>query len=405
MLVFRLSSLRSVFEVLEKILSKVLHLLIFLIAPVVFILFILLLPVFWIERVTKNLLGKKPAIIYGPYPIIHLSIDPEGDRTLGYASDSLVYSTYYFTKNFTFNLENYFKNPLISPWLPYLVFLWSSVKYDIFNFYYRGGFLLKRPGYRLELPLLRLAGKGIIFRAHGSDVRQEDVTRGLGRYNAYTDYTHEEVRRKMGKTDTDVKEDVARALRYGSVCLSMGDMSEYTPGSKNDVFYWGIDLKKVPYVGVKNRKIVRIVHAPNHRKLKGTRFLEKAIDSLKKRGFPVELKIIEKVPNEDALDLYKNADVIADQFLIGWHGTFAIESMALGKPVVCYIRKKSYLPSWAKCPIVNANPDNLESKLEELVKSYELRKKLGEEGRRYVEQVFDLNLVGRRMAEIYSRIW
>ena len=391
---------------LKKIIRKLLYLSVLFVAPTVFLFSLILLPFFWTDKfVRKTLLGNKPRIIYGPYPIIHVSIDNKGDRVLGYFSGSLVYNTFYFTKDFTFNLERYFKNPLVSPWLPYFVFLWASIKYDIFQFYYRGGFLLKRPGYQLELPLLRLAGKAIIFRAHGSDVRQEDITRKLGKYNAYTDYTHEEVSEMMKKTDDKVRGDVTRALRYGSVCLSMGDMSEYTPGSKNDVFYWGVDTKKVPYVGVKNNKIIRIVHAPNHRKFKGTRFLEKAVDSLKKKGLPVELQIIEKIPNKKALEMYKKADIIADQFLIGWHGTFAVESMALGKPVVCYIRKKSYLPSWAECPIVSANPDNLERKLEELVKSFELRRRLGEEGRRYVEQVFSLDLVSKRMMEIYSRIW
>jgi len=391
---------------LKEIIRKFLYLPVLFVAPIVFLSFLILLPFFWIDRlVKKTLLDKKPRIIYGPYPIIHVSIDNKGDRALGYISDSLVYSTFYFTKDFTFNLDRYFKNPLISPLMPYLVFLWASVKYDIFQFYYRGGLLLKRPGYQLELPLLRLAGKGIIFRAHGSDVRQEDITRKLGKYNAYTDYTHEEVAEMMKKTDDEVRGDVARALRYGSVCLSMGDMSEYTPGSKNDVFYWGVDLKRVPYVGVKNNKIIRIVHAPNHRKFKGTRFLEKAIDSLKKKGLPVELQIVEKVPNKKALEIYKKADIIADQFLIGWHGTFAVESMALGKPVICYIRKQSYFPSWAKCPIVSANPDNLERELEKLVKSYDLRRKLGLAGRKYVEKVFSLELVSKRMVEIYSRIW
>ena len=391
---------------LKEIIRRSLYFPILLVAPTVFILFFVFLPFLWVSKfIRKELLNQKPRIIYGPYQIIHVSIDNGGDRVLGYISDSLVYDTSYITKKFTFNLEKYFKNPFISPWIPYLVFLWVSIKYDIFQFYYRGGFLLKRPGYQLELPLLCLAGKGIIFRAHGSDVRQEDITRKLGKYNAYTDYSHKEVLEMMKKTDEEVRGDVARALRYGSVCLSMGDMLEYTPGSKNDVFYWGIDLEKVPYVGVRSNKVVKIVHAPNHRKFKGTRFLEKAVESLKREGLPIELQIIEKVPNKKALELYKKADIIADQFLIGWHGTFAVENMALGKPVICYIRKQSYFPSWAKCPIVSANPDNLEEKLGELVKSFSLRRRLGKEGRRYVEQVFDLNIVSRRMAEIYSRIW
>ena len=58
----------------------------------------------------------------------------------------------------------------------------------------------------------------------------------------------------------------------------MGDMTEYTPGSNNGLFFWPIDLRKVQYVGTRqeNRGYVRIVHAPNHREYKGTDYLIEA---------------------------------------------------------------------------------------------------------------------------------
>ena len=34
-----------------------------------------------------------------------------------------------------------------------------------------------------------------------------------------------------------------------------------------------------------------------------------------------------------------NADLIVDQLIIGWYAMFAIESMALEKPVICYLRE------------------------------------------------------------------
>ena len=43
-------------------------------------------------------------------------------------------------------------------------------------------------------------------------------------------------------------------------------------------------------------------------------------------------------------------------------------------------------------------------KLRPLVESFELRKRLGEEGRAYVERVHDLDKVADRLIEIYASI-
>jgi glycosyltransferase involved in cell wall biosynthesis len=109
--------------------------------------------------------------------------------------------------------------------------------------------------------------------------------------------------------------------------------------------------------------------------------------------------------NDAAMEIYKRADIIADQFLIGWHGNFAVEGMALGKPVVAYIRKPDlYLPKGVPCPIVSANPDSLKQTLVSLIENPERRRELGIQGRRYVEQVFSLERVGERMTRLYGQL-
>jgi Glycosyl transferases group 1 len=194
--------------------------------------------------------------------------------------------------------------------------------------------------------------------------------------------------------------------RYADVTLSMGDMTEYTPGSQNDVYYWAIDLNKWPFVGVSlSSDPVKILHAPNHEEFKGSRFLYQAIAELQKEGHRVELLLVRGVDNDRARELYMQADIVADQFLIGWHGNFAVEAMALGKPVIAYIRKPGYLPEGEECPIVNADPDSLKEALSGLIKNPELRRDLGVKGRRYVERIFSLEQVGHRMDRIYEGLW
>ena len=65
----------------------------------------------------------------------------------------------------------------------------------------------------------------------------------------------------------------------------------------------------------------------------GTEFVIEACSQL-----PVELDLVEGVPHEQARKRYAKADIIIDQLLVGWHGVFALEAMALGKPVITYLK-------------------------------------------------------------------
>lgn len=356
-----------------------------------------------LKRIWRNA-EYRPKIIWGPTPIINIATNAAADRLRGFQSDTLVYRPYYVTKEFTYNLERWWKHKPLALLLPWGVFLWAVLRYDIFQLYFDGGFLNRTIGKRLEFPLLRLLGKKLIVSAYGADVRTESKTRALGTYNCCVDCTQ----RLMACICDEgrAERNLAHVHRYADVTLSMGDMVEYTPGSQNDVFYWAVDLKKWPYVGVSlTSRPVRIVHAPNHPQFKGSRFLFECILELQAEGYPIELDVVSGMSNIEAMEVYKRADIVADQFLIGWHGNFAVEAMALGKPVVAYIRKPDvYLPKGIRCPIVSANPDVLKQTLVSLIENPELRRDLGAQGRHYVEEVFSLERVGERMADLYGRL-
>jgi len=328
---------------------------------------------------------------------------------MGYESQTLVYHTYYLTENFDYNLERLFRIPFFSIFASWFVFLWAVVKYDVFHFFFDRGLLPARAPrgiHRLELPLLKMGGKKVIVSAYGGDVRYESRCRSQGKYNCCIDCDQKPAAcicsERIAKSNTDYID------RYANMTLSMGDMKEYTPESRNDMFYWAIDLKGTEYVGVKGENVfpIKIIHAPNHRQFKGTKYLVEAVDRLKRQGYEIELQLIEKITNREALQLYREADIIAEQFLIGWHGYLAVEGMALGKPVVCFIRRpKEDYPLGMDCPIVNTNPDRLEETLVWLIQNPEIRVELGKKGRAYVEEVFSLESVGKRLDQLYQSMW
>jgi glycosyltransferase involved in cell wall biosynthesis len=198
-------------------------------------------------------------------------------------------------------------------------------------------------------------------------------------------------------------------VRFATQTFSMGDMIEYTPGSRNDLFFWPIDLARnggvtyrAEFPNPHEGAPLRILHAPNHPQFKGTKYLLTAVEGLKAEGIPIELVLVQGKSNEEALALYRSADVIFDQCMIGFHGYFALEAMALGKPVMCYVRKpNAYLLAPDECPIINTNIKTLKDDLRVLADNRNGLEESGRKGRRYIEKHYTVEEFAKRLGKAY----
>jgi hypothetical protein len=154
--------------------------------------------------------------------------------------------------------------------------------------------------------------------------------------------------------------------------------------------------------------VVRVAHAPSKRAVKGTEAVIAAVEALRARGAPIELDLIEGVPNREARLRYAAADVIVDQLKIGWYGMFAIESMALAKPVVVYLDEEAAVETeeafGLELPLVRADEGSLETVLAGLLEVRETLPELGRRSREYVERVHAHTSVARRVLDIYERV-
>jgi glycosyltransferase involved in cell wall biosynthesis len=239
---------------------------------------------------------------------------------------------------------------------------------DIFHFYFGLTLVPKK----LQFPILRATKRKSLFHFLGADIRdhpKERLTYGL-------------------KADERVVGSYA-ALRFIPF-----DAEVLPPG---------IELSRYEPVPPVERERVRIVHAPSHLEKKGTQWVIEACKQL-----PVDLDVVHGVLNEQALERYKQADIIVDQLLRDWHGVFSIESMALGKPVVTSLDEDAVRQTeeafGVEVPIVRATKDDLVEKLRPLVDSFEERKRLGAAGRAYVERVHDIERMTDRLLDIYARL-
>jgi glycosyltransferase involved in cell wall biosynthesis len=348
--------------------------------------------------------GGRPGILWGPLPILNIRYSALADRLYGYRSDTLVYDVYRINRREDFDhvLDRPFRLPVVGAGIPYLAFLWAGLRYDVFGFFFDGGLLGPTPWWRLELPLLKLAGKRVVVYPYGGDARLASETRTHGRWHAYTDIP-------PGAEDRDeagVRRRLGAFGRWADVMLGCGDLVETLP-RHDGVLPYPIDLSGWQPTEARDDGVVRVVHSPNHRQYKGTRFLVEAVELLRAEGLPLELVLIEGMPNDEAHRAYEQADIVADQFLIGAYALFSIEGMALGKPVLCYLKERyaAYHPEWAECPIVNTNPDTLVENLRRLAQDPDLRRELGRRGPTYVAAHHGLDRVGAQMDAIYRSLW
>ena len=202
----------------------------------------------------------------------------------------------------------------------------------------------------------------------------------------------------------------SRIRRYFNMQIGVGQIDS-TQFKMSHIKYKSIDLtlwspsieipsqNKLP----KSSKI-RILHSAylansnrnwKNRNIKGSPFVLRAIEKLKSEGFPVEYFYISDKPSREMRYYQVQSDIVVEQLIYGWWGSSFVETAALGKPVVCYLRpswKKFFLkcfPQYNDLPIVEADTKNIYEVLKTLVidESYRLQK--GNAARRFAEQHFN----------------
>lgn len=142
---------------------------------------------------------------------------------------------------------------------------------------------------------------------------------------------------------------------------------------------------------IKNK--IKIVHAPTERAVKGTEDVLMAIEQIQ-HLYPdkIEFKMIEKVRYDEAIKLYKEADLVIDQLRVGWYGRLAQEVMCMGIPTIAYINEEDLCliePEMAKdCleTVINANGNTLFSVLENIVNNPEILYQRHEASMEYIHR-------------------
>jgi hypothetical protein len=360
-----------------------------------------------------RLRSGSPRSLWGTTPIVNMIPCARADRLLGMNAETVVLTTYRITSEFDVvlkNQEDWFVSRAMPqwPWFRWVAFAWALLEFDVF-FYFNDRGLLPAGGYgsdrfginAMEMEMIRSAGKCLYTLAYGADHRSRERTFREGTYSLCMDCPD------IGRFCICDEKQAARVLgkihSHANAMLGAGiSLAQLPDPARLD--YLVVDVERIEpvYPRPPCGRPLRVVHVPNHGFFKGTRFLEAAIAALQAEGVPVELVRVTGVTNEEALALMASADVVADQFISGSIGYTAIEAMALGKPVLCFVRDDIPLPDRARLPIVNVTPDTLKDALRRLAGDMSTLTELGMRSREYVEVNYSIEALAPQLLSVYS---
>jgi glycosyltransferase involved in cell wall biosynthesis len=174
------------------------------------------------------------------------------------------------------------------------------------------------------------------------------------------------------------------------------DSAEFLPYSHISLSEW------LPLFNQNENRPLRIGHAPSHRAVKGTELIIDAVEELKLAGYHFDFILIEGISSSEAKEIYKNIDVLVDQLFAGWYGGLAVEAMALGKPVIAYIRQEDlhFIPAQMRMdlPIFQAEPRTIHEVLENILKMPRTDLvKMAKKSRAYVEKWHNPITIAKRI--------
>ncbi|OGA21480.1 MAG: hypothetical protein A3I02_01465 [Betaproteobacteria bacterium RIFCSPLOWO2_02_FULL_67_26] len=366
----------------------------------------LLMAVAWASR-----LARRPVDVgLGPTPMINNVYHQQALRQYGYSAETFVDTLYYITDEFDwkFIASTALGRRLMNEC--HFVFLFAIFRYRALYLYFTGGPLQATAMlWRFEPLLYRIAGIRTVVMPFGGDVHDLRQTRNLlFRHAMARDYPLHRVRQDA------IRAKIGAWSRHASHVISGCDWVEYMP-------YWdtlmlahfSIDTGRwrppeAQRGGRDPGRPLRVLHAPNHREIKGSRHFIDAARRLREEGVAIELTILERVPNSEIRKAIAEADVVADQLIVGWYAMFALEAMSMGKPVICYLREDflhfyeaAGLVHKDEIPIINCRPADVVDTLRRLATTE--RDTLGDLGARgvaFVNKHHSVEAVGR----VFDRI-
>lgn len=369
-----------------------------------------------VSKYNNKVKDAKPRIMFGTSPILNNSYWSRNLEKIGYYSQSVM--TNYFTINKREDFDLY-TNDIIEEnanrFSILINFLWPDLKllffiierFDIIITSVNGIYRPKFISITLFNDLILKFGIKVIVIPYGSDYQiYSQILNPSFRVGLNVNYP------KGAKFEKDIKISLDYWVKNSHCFIPAFQIDGIGRMDLLPFSTVSIDIEKWPYSLNIKGKTFNILHTPNHRGIKGTEFLLKAVSNMKSSGMDVNLILIEGKPNSLVQQIMENeADILVEQLIIGGYGLSAIEGMSKGLVVISNLEEEIYTRIFRRysflneCPILSATPESIEKILTTLYFNRNIIKELGNAGRQYVEKYHSDKSSNYMFERIFESIW
>jgi glycosyltransferase involved in cell wall biosynthesis len=273
-------------------------------------------------------------------------------------------------------------------------------RYDVVHVHFGRSLV---PPWNLDLPVHRALGTKLVFHFHGCDVRNRALM--LDRHAQAAACAECDPFCVPGRQRRVIEQSRTYGFR---TFVSTPDLLESVPHAEHlpvalDVAGWTAGAEAAAVPAARDGDRVVVLHVPTNRLIKGTRWIEAGLAGAGEHDPRIVFRLLEQAPWHAVREAMAAADIVVDQVFLGWYGLVAVEAMALGRPVVGFIRPDfEPLAASLGLPLVRATRDDVGEVVAALAADPARRAALGEAGRAYAARVHDAKVVAARLAETYQ---
>lgn len=333
------------------------------------------------------------------------------ERELGLESDLIVNSATWLQYPADKYLGHYGERSIQNKLKRFYAAITTPFKYDILHYYFGRSFmcwddlevfnLLKFS----DLKLAKILGKKVFMTLQGCDTRIATQSNKRNEFTACRENTCSMYHQCCDVVDYKRNELINKILPLCDQIFFLNPELGHYIKKGHFLPYANVDVEKISIspISLKNKPL--IIHAPSNPSIKGTTHIEAALASLKKQ-YDFDYLRISNMPHSEAMKCYESADLIIDQLLLGWYGGFAVEVMAMGKPVLCNIRDEDlqFIPKEMslEIPILRIDPNNLVDQIKNVLEARTQWKRWGQKSREYVLKWHNPRLIAQAMQKAYD---
>ncbi|WP_305279206.1 glycosyltransferase [Rhodoferax sp.] len=270
-------------------------------------------------------------------------------------------------------------------------------KYSIVH-YHSTNLLHREIHFLLEGPYLRKNKLPMVLSLGGGDARLDGDAKSRNKYYYKEPSFLHDLRVKL------------RWLSWSkniAVCATDPEMALIASNyfEEVNIFRQPVELRLFPFFPPsETQEDPLVLHVPTNPQVKGTEHIVRAVENLHKKGLKFRFQMVRQLTQTQFFNTLSHCDIYVDELRCGGHGMTAVESMAMGKPTISYIRDDLVDKYPSDLPIVNANPDTIEEVLERLILDSKMRNLIGVASRQYVEKYHDAKIIMEDLSRVYLKL-